>query len=100
MPLTAIEMELPRHSDPSFLRQTMIEQLQGSDAKFDFLLQPRTRNAMSVEDTQTEWTEAEVPFHKVATITIPKQVFAAPVRDALAEILSFNPWHAAASPAR
>jgi hypothetical protein len=94
MPLTAMEMELPRHPDPNFLRQAMIEQLQASDAKFDFLVQPRTSNAMSVEDTQTEWTEAEAPFHKVATITIPKQVFATPERDALAENLSFNPWHA------
>jgi hypothetical protein len=52
----------------------MIDQLQAGDAKFDFLVQPRTSDAMSVEDSQNEWTEAHAPFHKVATITIPKQL--------------------------
>jgi hypothetical protein len=93
-PCNAIETELPHHPDPNYLRQTMIDQLQEDDAKFDFLVQPRTSDAMSVEDSHDEWTEAHAPFHKVATITIPKQVFATPERDALAENLSFNPWHA------
>jgi len=30
----------------------------------------------------------------VATVRIPKQRFATEARDALAENLSFNPWHA------
>ena len=94
MPVDAIAAELPDHPDPNFLREAMIDQLQKGEARFDFLVQPRTSNAMSVEDTQTEWTEAEAPFHKVVTITIPKQVFATAERDALAENLSFNPWHA------
>src|SRR5580658_8714972 len=72
----------------------MIDQLHESDAKFDFLVQPRTSDVISAEDSQTEWTEAQAPFHKVATITIQKQVFATPESDGLAENLSFNPWHA------
>lgn len=72
----------------------MIDQLHESDAKFDFLVQPRTSDVMSAEDSQTKWTEAQAPFHKVATITIQKQVFATPESDGLAENLSFNPWHA------
>ena len=72
----------------------MIDQLQEGDAEFDFLVQPRTSGAMSVEDSCDQWAEANAPFHKVATITIPKQVFATPERDVLAENLSFNPWHA------
>jgi hypothetical protein len=94
MPVGAMATELPDDSDPNCLREVMIDQLQASEARFDFLVQPHTSNKMSVEDTQTEWTEAEAPFHKVATITIPKQVFATAERDALAENLSFNPWHA------
>jgi hypothetical protein len=93
-PCNAIETELPHDPDPNFLRKAMIDQLQEGDAKFDFLVQPRTSDAMSVEDSHDEWKEAEAPFHKVATITIPKQAFATPERDALAENLSFNPWHA------
>ena len=49
---------------------------------------------MSVEDPRIEWSEADAPFHKVATITIPRQDFANGTRDALGERLAFNPWHA------
>lgn len=82
-----------RSSDPNFLRQVMIDHLRERAATFDFLVQPRTSASMSVEDSQPEWTEAEAPFFKVATIDIPPQAFATEARDALAENLSFNPWH-------
>jgi len=78
---------------PNFLRAAMIEQLAAGDAHFDFEVQVGTPD-MSVEDSMTEWKEADAPFVKVATITIPSQVFATPERDALGEDLSFNPWHA------
>ncbi len=94
MPVGAMATELPDDSDPNCLREVMIDQLRTGEARFDFLVQPRTSNKMSVEDTQTEWTETEAPFHKVSTIRIPKQLFATAARDALAENLSFNPWHA------
>jgi len=93
IPHSSSERHPSSHSDPHFLRQAMIDQLQTQDVIFDFLVQPRTSNSMSVEDSQTEWNEAQAPFHKVATITIPKQVFATPARDGLAESLAFNPWH-------
>ena len=60
----------------------------------DFLVQPRTRSAMSVEDSRTEWLEEEAPFYKVATITIPQQTFDTPEQNAFCENLSFTPWHA------
>jgi hypothetical protein len=41
-----------------------------------------------------EWPESEAPFHEVATIHIPVQLFRTPEREALVENLSFNPWHA------
>ena len=49
---------------------------------------------MSVEDSRIEWTELDAPFVKVATITIPRQVFSTPAQDAFGEHLSFTPWHA------
>ena len=49
---------------------------------------------MSVEDTQTEWEEADAPFYKAATITIPKQTFDTPEQNRFCEDLSFNPWRA------
>ena len=72
----------------------MAAYLRKHDATFDFMVQPRTSKAMKVEDSRTEWPEAEAPFYKVATITIPQQDFDNSTRDALGERLAFNPWHA------
>src|SRR5580658_7062484 len=46
VPCNGIETELPHHPGPNFLRQAMIDQLQEGDAKFDFLVQPRTSDTM------------------------------------------------------
>jgi hypothetical protein len=88
----AVRVPLP--ASPQFLREAMIAHLRVGDVAFDFLIQPRTSAAMSVEDSCTEWKEAEAPFYKVATIAIPRQEFATTENDALAENLAFNPWHA------
>jgi hypothetical protein len=90
----ASAVPVPIRATPGFLREAMIAYLNARDATFDFLVQPRTSPAMSVEDSRVEWNEADAPFYKVATITIPKQDFANTERDALAENLAFNPWHA------
>ena len=60
----------------------------------EFLLQPRTSETMSVEDVQTEWLEERAPFYKVATITIPEQIFDTPEQNKFCEDLAFTPWHA------
>jgi len=60
----------------------------------EFLVQPKTSDTMSVEDSMTEWDETEAPFYEVATIRIPQQDFDTPEQNALGENLSFNPWHA------
>ena len=60
----------------------------------EFLIQPRTSAKLNVEDASTEWTEAEAPFHKVATIRIPQQEFDTPEQHQFCENLSFTPWHA------
>ena len=80
--------------DPSFLRKAMRAALEQDDACFEFLVQPRTSTSMSVEHSMIEWNESEAPFHKVATITIPKQTFDLPAQDEFCENLSFSPWHA------
>ena len=85
---------IPSHPTRSFLRETMIKQLAAGEARFDFEVQPRTSPAMSVERSMVEWKEADAPFVKVATITIPRQQFATPERDQFGENLSFTPWHA------
>ena len=72
----------------------MIQQLAAGSARFDFEVQPRTSPDMSVENSMIEWKEADAPFFKLATITIPQQLFATPERDQFGENLSFAPWHA------
>jgi hypothetical protein len=85
---------IPSDPAPNFLREAMIEQLEAGEVRFDFLVQPRTSSAMSVENSMVEWKEADAPPFKVATITIPQQRFATPTRDKFGEGLSFTPWHA------
>ena len=85
---------LEENPHKNFLRHAMQETLSRGPACVDFLVQPRTRNSMSVEDSRTEWLEEEAPFYKVARITIPKQNFDTPKQNEFCENLSFNPWHA------
>jgi catalase len=92
-PCLASTSKIPDDPGPDFLRETMIEQLASGDVQFDFLVQPRTSPSMSVENSMVEWKESEAPFHKVATITIPKQTFSSPGQEEFGENLSFTPWH-------
>lgn len=92
-PCTPGTSSIPTDPGPDYLREAMARALAAGDACFYFLVQPRAGDGMSVEDSRTEWTEAEAPFVKVATITIPRQGFSAPAQDAFCENLSFTPWH-------
>jgi hypothetical protein len=87
---------LPKTSDPNYLRNAMTAALAagGSGACMKLMVQPRTSPAMSVEDSRIEWPEAAAPFYKVATITIPPQIFDTPVQNSACEQLSYSPWHA------
>jgi hypothetical protein len=85
---------IPNDPSPNYLRETLIKDLEAGDAQFDFEVQPRTSPNMSVEVSTVEWKESDMPFFKVATITIPRQTFATPERDRIGEGLSFTPWHA------
>lgn len=85
---------LPDHPGPNFLRDALRTTLQDGDACMEFMVQPRTSVELSVEDSMTEWTEQEAPFHKVATIHIPRQTFDTQEQNVFCEKLSFNPWHA------
>ena len=80
---------IPANPTHDYLREAMVKTLAERDASFDFLVQLRPPNG-AIEDTQTEWREADSPFVKVATLTIAKQT---PATEAFAENLSFSPWH-------
>ncbi len=93
---TPVKTSIPNHPSDNFLRETLKNNLQKSDACMEFLLQPRTSADLSVEDSMTEWKESQAPFYKVATIRIPQQVFDTPAQNEFCENLSFSPWHAVA----
>src|SRR5262249_17219432 len=84
----------PLASGDNFLRDAMTSTLAANDVDFDFFVQLNTDSTRTpIEDPSIEWKEQDSPFHKVATIHIPRQQFATTERDVLAETLSFTPWH-------
>ena len=85
---------MPDHPGDNFLRAALRTALQNGDTCMEFLVQTRTSNGMSVEDSMTEWKEEQAPFSKVATIRIPRQTFDTADQNAFCENLSFTPWHA------
>lgn len=79
------------------LRDALVHQLSGSEARFDFLVQRRTDpSSMPIDDASVEWDASRAPYEKVATLRIPAQTFDFPEMRAFAEDLSFTPWHAVA----
>ncbi|MEP0920052.1 catalase family protein [Leptolyngbya sp. DQ-M1] len=91
------ELEVPPNSiptSPNYLREAMSEYLTHRQATFDFLVQFYVdEDKTPIENPMQEWQEIDSPFTKVATITIPPQVFDSIERKELDESLSFTPWH-------
>lgn len=92
-PCEAKPVRMPKNPAPDFLRAAMRRTLKAGDVCLELLVQPRTSDEMSVEDSMTEWDPAQAPFIPVATIHIPRQVFDTPARHQFCENLSFTPWH-------
>ena len=79
------------NTDPDFLRLRMQETLLKNEICFDFCVQFQTdAERMPVEDPTVAWTS---PFHKLATIRIPIQIFDTPEQREFGDNLSFNVWH-------
>jgi catalase len=95
IPHVAQPDEIPANPDPDYLRLAMIRQLASGDAVFDFAVQFQTDpDDMPIEDPGKEWSEADSPFRKVATIRIFKQDFDSQKQREFGENLSYSPWHA------
>lgn len=78
----------------NYLREAMINTLSEHSVKFDFAIQFQTDpTLMPIENASVVWPETLSPFIKVASIEIPKQVFANEKHDKLARNLTINPWH-------
>jgi hypothetical protein len=85
---------LPAHPGHDYLRDALRTTLMKDGLTMKFMVQPRTSEVMSVEDSMVEWNETQAPFYDVATIVIPPQDFDTPEQNQFGENLSFNPWHA------
>ncbi len=91
---TTMTDPFPKNPSDNFLREALRHTLENTAACMEFLIQPRTSDALSVEDSMTEWEEDDAPFFPVATIEIPVQDFDTAEQNTFCENLSFNPWHA------
>lgn len=82
--------------DPNYLRHALAATLApgGQGACMKFMVQPRTSDAMNVEDSRDEWPEDKAPFIEAATLTFAGQTFDTPEQNAACEALSYSPWHA------
>ena len=85
---------LPDSRSPDFLRERLASHLAAHPARFAFSIQ-RRRNpgTMPIEDATVEWPLTDAPLERVATLEIEPQRFDSPEQMALAEHLSFTPWH-------
>jgi hypothetical protein len=94
VPTSPRRSTLPATLTDTYLSDNLEQHLAEADASFDFKLQLRTQPTMPIEDAAVEWTEAQSPFVKVATLRIPKQDFRSVERDEMSERLAFSPAHA------
>lgn len=84
---------MPAEPTQDHLREAMQRHLAQGEACFEFLVQLQgDPQAMPIEDASVLWDEAEAPFHKLATLVVAAQDFAAPAALQACEAMRFNPW--------
>jgi hypothetical protein len=94
IPKSKYTSESPTVMGENYLSEAMQAHLSRHPASFDFCVQLR-KSDMPIENAGKEWSEAESPFVKVASLRFDKQQFwGVKERDDLAESLSFSPGHA------
>jgi hypothetical protein len=78
----------------TYLTDAMKAHLDQEDASFDFLIQFHVDDRRTpIEDASVEWQTSDAPYHRIATIRIPRQRFDDAERVARGERMTFNPWH-------
>jgi Catalase len=93
-PWLKTKSELPQNPTGNYLRERLAEHLAREGTGFDFMIQFQLDPYREpIEDSLVVWKEENTPFHKIASIRIPRQMIDSPEQMAFAENLSFNPWH-------
>jgi hypothetical protein len=94
VPATQPAVNHPEKTHPDFLRDVMQQELNTHDFRFHFLVQfQEDAISMPIENPCMEWKS---DWHKVAEITIPKQLFNTAERNESGEHASYSPWHSLA----
>ena len=92
-PWLAPKTPIPQNPANNYLREGLTRQLKEGEAGFDlriqFQLDPYKQ---PIEDALVPWREQDSPWHKIATVVLPKQVIDTPEQFMLGENLSMNPW--------
>ena len=84
----------PEMPSDTYLTDAMRAHLDHEEATFDFLVQFHVDDRRTpIEDATAEWRTEDAPYHRVATIRIPRQRFDNPERAIRGEQMMFNPWH-------
>lgn len=97
VPTSASVSTLPTELTDNYLTDAMTKHLQKEAATFDFYIQFfKNEELTPIENAGIEWKEADSPFIKMATITIPMQSFDTVERQNLAEVFSFSTANALA----
>ena len=77
------------------LRDALWRSIRRGPVSFDFCVQLREDDdAMPLDDATVRWSERRAPYRRVATIEIPSDQPELGESMALAEHLTFSPWHA------
>jgi hypothetical protein len=85
----------PKGESPDYLREVLVRELAVRGAVFLFRVQLyQDESTTPIDDPTVRWPESAAPWHTVARIWVPKQVFDTPGRMAFGENLAFTPWHA------
>ena len=93
--LTALTGEGVDTSNPSVLRDLIVEFFRTNNAEYELRVQLCTDlEKMPVEDASVEWSEDASPYRPVARITIPAQEAYSPARRVYADdVLTFSPFN-------
>ncbi|MEV8531436.1 catalase family protein [Streptomyces sp. NPDC051211] len=95
IPRNGSHSRVPWNPPDDYLQQALARTLRERDVVFDFLVQLQTDpHRMPIENASVVWPERLSPFVPVATLRLPRQEFDPAEQFALADRLSFNPWHA------
>lgn len=84
---------VPQNPSKNYLREDLTRQLNEAGTGFDFRIQFQLDPyKQPIEDALVPWRERDSPWHKIATVVLPKQKIDSPEQLVFCENLSMNPW--------